>query len=530
MRVRLRRETRDDPALAATTSSSGGFSEARVPALLRATPDTIFAVDTDGRILSVAPSGENSSLPSLRPEARLDEIFPAGPAGDLRAGVVEALQSGEPQTLEFSLSTDGPTTHWSATVAAAVAREAVVVLRDFTELREAQATLARAGQLESLGAIVGVVTHDFNNLLTGILANAELAQAQLRATSPAGELVAQIEIAARRAAELTAQLGSSIGASETSRETLDLNALIEELIALLEPGPLADIAMTLDLAPEVTSVHAHPAQLRQVIMNLAINAAEAVAGAGEVTIRTRVIRQRRPPGAAANVTAAAANVAAVRVPSGDYIALEVLDTGPGMDPATQARAFDLFFSTKSGERGLGLAGAREIVAAHGGSIAIESALGAGTTFTVLLPHASEKPPAPARAEANAAWEAEGSVLIVDDDLGIRTLAARILGGPDLHIELASDVAEALGRIRSAREAFGCVLLDLTLRGGSGLQVLEHIRNLGASSSVVLMTGQPCEELRAQAAALGVTTVLEKPFDSTQLRTIVGAALAQGRGA
>ena len=297
MRVRLRRETRDDPALAATTSSSGGFSEARVPALLRATPDTIFAVDTDGRILSVAPSGEGSLLPNLRPEARLDDIFPAGPANDLRAGVVEALQSGEPQTLEFSLSTDGPPTHWSATVAAAVSREAVVVLRDVTELRETQATLARAGQLESLGAIVGVVTHDFNNLLTGILANAELAQAQLSA--------------ARRAAELTAQLGSSIGASETSRETLDLNALIEELITLLEPGPLADIAMTLDLAPEVTSVHANPAQLRQVIMNLAMNAAEAVADVGEVTIRTRVIRRRRrgPPGAAANVTAAAANVA-----------------------------------------------------------------------------------------------------------------------------------------------------------------------------------------------------------------------------
>jgi len=270
-------------------------------------------------------------------------------------------------------------------------------------------------------------------------------------------------------------------------------------------------------------VHANPAQLRQVIMNLAMNAAEAVADVGEVTIRTRVIRERRPPGAAANV-------AAVPVPSGDYLALEVRDTGAGMDPATQARAFDLFFSTKGGERGLGLARARAIVAAHGGTIAIESALGAGTTFTVLPPRAAGTPPEPASAETSAAWEAEGSVLIVDDDLGIRTLAARILGGADLRIELASDVAEALGRIRSSREAFGCVLLDLTLRGGSGLQVLEHLRDQGAASTVVLMTGQPCAELRARAAALGVTTVLEKPFDSSQLRTIVGAALAQSQGA
>ena len=378
MRVRLRRETRDDPAPAAPTSSSAAFSDARVPALLRATSDTILAVDPEGLILSVAPSAHPPRLADLRPGARLHDILPAGPARELRAGVSRAIELGEPQAVEFTLDPDGAVSHWSARIAPSVSREAVIVCRELTELREAEAMLTRASQLESLGAIAGVVAHDFNNLLTGILGNAELAQAQLAADAPTRALVAQIEIAARRAAELTAQLRTS-GAAELPHETVDLNALIEELLALLDPGPLADIALTRDLAPDATAVSANPAQLRQVIMNLVMNAAEAVADGGAVTVRTRLIQSP-------SVT-----------PPGDTVAVEVVDTGPGMDAATRARAFDRFFSTKSGERGLGLAGAREIVAAHGGTIGIESAPGAGTTFTVLLPAtAAERRAAPAQ--------------------------------------------------------------------------------------------------------------------------------------
>ncbi|MCI0341281.1 MAG: PAS domain S-box protein [Planctomycetales bacterium] len=265
---------------------------------------------------------------------------------------------------------------------------------DITERRRAAAERARmeaqlhqARKLESLGIFAGGLAHDFNNLLAAILGNARLALDDLPEDSPARVPVANLERAARRATELTAQMLAFSGQGRFAASPVDLSAVAEESAALLETVLSRKAALRLDLAEALPRLSGDPSQLRQVVMNLLKNASDALGGkAGEILVRTArgsVARGSLGPGWLGETAI-----------EGPIIALEVTDTGAGMDAETRERLFDPFFTTKRGGRGLGLAVVLGIVRRHHGAIAVESAPGRGTTVRVFLPAGGAEPPRP----------------------------------------------------------------------------------------------------------------------------------------
>jgi PAS domain S-box-containing protein len=248
------------------------------------------------------------------------------------------------------------------------------------ERRQLEAQMQRAQKLESLGVLAGGIAHDFNNLLTGILGHASLALMDLPPDAPACHSLQQIELAARRAADLTRQLLAYSGKGRFLLAPVDLSMIIEETTALLRTVVSKKATLHFDFAPQLPTVIADPAQIRQLVMNLLTNASEALGdGPGAITIRTGREFATRASLAAPHVPA--------DIPEGEYIFLEVTDTGAGMDAPTLERIFDPFFTTKFTGRGLGLAAVLGIVRGHRGAIKVASEAGRGTTFKVLLPPA-----------------------------------------------------------------------------------------------------------------------------------------------
>jgi PAS domain S-box-containing protein len=273
----------------------------------------------------------------------------------------------------------------------------VINYRDVTErerseeaLRDSQALYYQAQKLESLGVLAGGIAHDFNNLLTAVLANAGLALIDLPPGSPVRPLLQQIEEAALRAADLTKQMLAYSGRGRFVLQPVNLSRVAEETAGLLQTVISKKAALRFDFAPDLPAVDADITQVRQVMLNLIVNASEALGeGAGVIAIRTGVVQADRAYLASAH--------AREDLPEGPYAYLEVADTGCGMDEATLARVFEPFFTTKFIGRGLGLAAVQGIVRGHRGAIQIASAPGQGSTFRVLFPCGQAAAEEPARA-------------------------------------------------------------------------------------------------------------------------------------
>ncbi|GAB4112182.1 MAG: hypothetical protein OHK0050_13010 [Roseiflexaceae bacterium] len=263
-------------------------------------------------------------------------------------------------------ASNGIATHW------------VGVIRDVTRRRRDQELRWQRQKLESLGVLAGGIAHDFNNLLAVILGNASMAQMELPSDSPVRELIGPIESAARRAAELTRQMLAYAGHDRTSMQSLDLNMAVHEVYTSLAPALPTRIKCVLDLDFNLPPVIADITQIRRVLRNLITNAHEAIGDSiGTITIQTTTQMLDR--------AAISATYLSPSLPTGEYVALSIHDTGLGMDPEVLSRAFEPFFTTKFAGRGLGLAEVLGIISAHQGTLQIESAPNQGTTCTILLP-------------------------------------------------------------------------------------------------------------------------------------------------
>ena len=296
--------------------------------------------------------------------------------------------------------------------------------------------LRQARHFESLGMLAGGIAHDFNNLLTSILGNADLALTELPAGARAAESVKLIEHGARRATELTRQLLAYSGKERIDVQPVDVTALVVDIVKLLDVSVTHQCAITLDLPASLPAVEADLTRLRQVVMNLIVNSAEAVGGnGGAVTVRTALVHADRALLSTAYVDD--------QLPEGPYVLIEVRDTGRGMSDDVRQRIFEPFFSTKFQGRGLGLAAALGTVRSHRGTMIVESSLGLGATFSVLLPASSRvvvaTPPPPAPSD----WEGSGLVLVVDDEESVRKVAVRMLVRMGLTTATASDGMVAL---------------------------------------------------------------------------------------
>jgi signal transduction histidine kinase/ActR/RegA family two-component response regulator len=399
------------------------------------------------------------------------------------------------------------------------AKEAVE--RGIAERRLLEAQMQRTQKLESLGVLSGGIAHDFNNLLTGILGNADVVFRALPEGSRERNLLAQVKTAAQAAADLTGQLLAYSGRGTFRMESLDLSALVEEMGRLLESSISKKVRLLYELGRDLPPVDADPTQIGQVVMNLITNASEAIGNApGEVTLRTGSMQVGRAK--------LAQSYTHDDLPPGEYVFIEVADSGCGMNEETLQKIFDPFFTTKFTGRGLGLAALLGIVRRHRGTIFVSSQPESGTSFRVLLPASeSEQKAADDREEAADAWSASGHVLVIDDEAGIRRLARLLLEEVGFDVDLAADGDEALECIREGSGIPDLILLDLTMPRRSGIEVLEEIRRVNTAVPVVLMSGFTESEVASVLESDPRTSFLQKPFTGESLQKVIRTALAAG---
>ncbi len=396
-----------------------------------------------------------------------------------------------------------------------------------TELQQAQARrdaleqkLAEARHLESLGLLAGGIAHDFNNLLQGVLGHADLALGDLPAQAPATEHVRLIEQSARRAADLTRQLLAYSGRTHIEFRPLDASALVRDTVELLAVSVGARCRLRADTPAGLPAVEADRSQLQQVVMNLVMNAAEALGEAGgDVTVRTSLVDADRDLLAQGYVDD--------DLQPGRYVAVEVADTGRGMPEDVRRRIFEPFFSTKSQGRGLGLAAALGIVRRHRGTMIVRSAAGAGTTFVARAPASAarvEPPAAPVGPATHAPLVAGGLVLVVDDEAGVRRVAVRMLERAGFATREASDGAEAVEMFERGPEAFRAVLLDLTMPRLGGEEALAAMRARRPAVPVVLASGYHEPEIVRRLRHDTALAFVQKPYKSEDLLARLGEVL------
>ncbi|HEY8990734.1 MAG TPA: response regulator, partial [Luteolibacter sp.] len=382
--------------------------------------------------------------------------------------------------------------------------------------------LQETQRLEGLGVLAGGIAHDFNNLLTGILGNASLGRLELQAQqSGLRESFTNIEQAALRASDLCKQLLAYAGKGRFIIQPIQLSALVRETANMLEVSINKKTRLQLQLATDLPAFQGDATQLRQVLMNLVINASEAIGDRpGVVTIRTRDTR----------ITTDDLKPFAnhEHLGEGEYILLEVADDGGGMSAETQARIFDPFFTTKFTGRGLGLAAVLGIVRGHKGGIKVHSQPGKGTTFTLLFPASADARVEPAgRAATATPWKGRGHVLIIDDEPLVRTVAEQIFQALGFTTTLAQDGAEAVEIVRASPTAFSLVLLDLTMPRMDGEETLRHLRAINPDLRVILTSGFNEQALINRFVGRGVAAFLPKPFTiemlTEQLRKTLPAA-------
>jgi chemotaxis methyl-accepting protein methylase/chemotaxis response regulator CheB/signal transduction histidine kinase len=387
------------------------------------------------------------------------------------------------------------------------------------ERRELEGRVLHSQKLESLGVLAGGVAHDFNNLLTGVLGSASLAQELLPDNEPVRELIKHIERAGHRAADLTRQMLAYSGKGRFEVVAVSLPELVHEMAELVKASISKKVALEFDFAKNPPLIEADATQLRQLVMNLVMNAAEAIGDTGgSVTIRSGVID--------ADSALLAAMLHEEDVPEGLYVFVEVADTGCGMDPETQAKMFEPFFTTKFTGRGLGLAAVQGIVRGHRGAFQVRSAPGQGTCFRVLFP-ASKQPLVRRIAEepTPAMPHRTGAVLLVDDEEVVRTMAQRILEHGGFTVRTADGGRAAMEAFREHHERIDAVLLDLTMPDLGGEEVYRKLLEIRSGVPVVVVSGYSEEHVAERFAGIGSVEFLAKPYKAADLIAKVGATIA-----
>jgi len=398
---------------------------------------------------------------------------------------------------------------------------AICLANDITERNRSEKALRQAQKLESLGVLSGGIAHDFNNLLTAILGNTDAAL-ERASQDPALQVALQrIEATAQRGSDLARQLLAYAGKAHFEVKPLDLNALIQEMGDLLSISISKKVVLRTDLQPGLPPVAADSAQFQQVVMNLVINASEAIGeGTGTVTLRTRSVLYDQSD--------LSESFPGQVLEPGPYVRMEVEDDGCGMDAETIGRIFDPFFTTKFTGRGLGLSAMLGIVRGHRAGIRVESSPQRGTTFILLFPASragiSPAPPAP-----ESSLPISGTILVVDDEGIIRDLARQALENAGFRVIEARDGLEAIQRFETGAQGADLVLLDMTMPRMGGAEAFRRIRELAPQVRVLLTSGYTQKESLESLADLPPDGFLQKPFRVRELVQKVRELLRQQSG-
>jgi PAS domain S-box-containing protein len=389
---------------------------------------------------------------------------------------------------------------------------------DITDVKHSREQALASQKLESLGILASGIAHDFNNLLGTILADAELALTEMAPDSACSEEIQRIRTVAIRASEIVRELMTYAGQGDTGLEAVDLSLLLEEMLQLLRISIPKCTELKTDFARCLPPVLANAPQLRQVAMNLIINAAEAIGPEGGV-IHLATSHWNSGNGSGKRRP---------NLPDGDYVCLEVSDTGRGMSEEMQDRIFDPFFTTKVTGRGLGLAVVKAIVATYGGRVNLMSTPGQGTRFEILFPSAPQAAclnrSGPAPVENGPSMR--GTVLLVEDEEGLRVATAKMLRKHGLTIIEASDGWAAIELIHKREQDIDLLLLDMTIPGASSTEVFAEAQRIRPEAKIILTTAYSREAAGPTFDSPQLRGFIRKPYQFAELIHLLHEALSR----
>ncbi|HZN54498.1 MAG TPA: PAS domain S-box protein [Candidatus Polarisedimenticolaceae bacterium] len=513
-------------------------SEARKHSILGTSLDAIVIMDHEGKITEFNPAAE-AMFGWARSEAMgrslAETVIPSRFRAQHREGLAHYLASGEGRVIGRRIESQAIRKDGSEfPVEIAITRiplggpaSFTGTIRDLTErkqaeraLREREEQLRHSQKMEAIGTLAGGVAHDFNNILTAILGYTAILR---RGAEPGGEIARAATImdtAARRGAALTQQLLGFARKGKNQNVAVDLGATIEEVIVLLRSTLDKNIVIVHTSALPTAFVFGDPGQIQQVILNLAVNARDAMPDGGEMTLATDavVVTDGDRPGQPA-------------VPPGEYVRLSITDTGCGMADEVRARIFEPFFTTKALGKGtgMGLAMVYGIVQNHGGSIAVRSEPERGSTFEVWLPRAAQATEGEAVRVRGRAVRGSGRILVVDDEDMVRDVAADLLRDLGYDVVTACDGAEAVRHYERHFEEIDVVLLDLAMPKMDGRECFRALKAIDPGTKAILCTGYGFNIAAQNLLDEGMLAVVPKPYEIEQLSDAVSRALRAPRG-
>lgn len=505
-------------------------SEERLLTLYEGLNDAIIVHDEHGRILDCnsAASRHLEYAATELLQMHMKDIESPEFAAGFKQRVAQQLQGGRFRCEGMHVTRDGSPVPVDVITSLIKfqGRDAILsVSRDITDLKKAdderrnlERQVQHAQKLESLGVLAGGIAHDFNNLLTGILGHAEMA---MDCAGGGGQIRREIESivkSAKTAADLCRQMLAYSGKGRFVVQPLDLNGLITEIDELLKTSISKKADLQLQLVDDLPAIEGDPAQIGQIVMNLVANASDALGGkSGTITVATSAVR------------CTAEDLTKFRMDGdlepGNYVSLEVSDTGHGMTEETRRKIFDPFFSTKFTGRGLGLAAVQGIVRGHGGAIEVRSRPDQGATFRLLFPGCdnpvaddTERQPEP------AALELDGMILVADDEETVRKVTTRMLSHMGARVHTVCDGQEAVEFYRDEQEDIACVILDLTMPRMGGEEAFRAIREINPAAQIILASGYNSQEIAGHISASGLAGFIHKPFTRHELARVVRNAL------
>ncbi|NVN98913.1 MAG: PAS domain S-box protein [Geobacteraceae bacterium] len=390
---------------------------------------------------------------------------------------------------------------------------------DITDLKAAESErinlerqLLQAQKMESLGVLAGGIAHDFNNILTAIIGNSELAMMRIDKDSPAGDNLRNIEQSALRAADLARQMLAYSGKGKYHIEQVDLNRLIEDMMSLLEVSVFKKCLLRLDLQPYLPCVEADATQLRQIIMNLVINASEAINNeSGVISIKTSLQE--------CDLNYLKSFKLAEDLDAGQYLCLEITDTGCGMDRPTVERIFDPFFTTKFTGRGLGMAAVQGIIRSHKGGVMVQSEPGKGSSFKIIFPAGNIMVTTANTATVTDSWHGSGTVLLVDDEEIIREIGAELLKELGFTVVTAIDGFDAIQKFKATAD-ISFVLLDLTMPNMDGEECSRELTKINPEISIIISSGYSEEEVSQRFKDHDIVGFIQKPYKLSDLKDAI----------